>query len=51
MVEEGRKRMHMLLPMLGESIQMDSQSPAWKYSMSFVYAMALFICGRCLRPL
>lgn len=50
-MREGRRRIEHLLPLLGESILMDSNSAEWKYSMSFVYAMALFVCGRCLRPL
>jgi hypothetical protein len=49
--DEGEVRKRKIQECLGEAFTMDKQTLDWKYDMSFVYAMILFLCGRCLRPL
>jgi hypothetical protein len=49
--EDGNQRMKYLQDLLGNVLALDETSPVWNRDMSFVYIMALFLCGRCLRPL
>jgi hypothetical protein len=48
---EGMRRMQLVKSILGDGISIDDTDLEWEYDMSFVYTMALFLCGRCLRPL
>jgi hypothetical protein len=48
---EGVTRIEHLKQLLGHGAAFDEESEDWSTDMSFVYLMALFLCGRCLRPL
>ena len=44
-------RLSFLSSLVGDLMPLGQEKMDWKYDMGFVYAMALFLCGRCLRPL
>lgn len=48
---QGYSRIEFLNGLLGSSTAFDSMHEDWATDMTFVYLMALFLCGRCLRPL
>lgn len=48
---EALERMRYISRIVGDLMPLGQQRMDWRYDMGFVYAMALFMCGRCLRPL
>jgi hypothetical protein len=51
LADEVEERLALIQQQLGPLISLDKGKADWAYDMSFVYAMMLFLCGRCLRPL